>query len=65
VAFITTENNMLNNYKGNSAYIKLQAKDKRRDLFAAIIGSACLIVSALIGAAVVYAFAFTVLALGA
>ena len=56
---------MLSNYKGNSAYIKLQAKDKRRDLFAAIIGSACLILSAGRGAAVVYAFAFTVLALGA
>lgn len=55
---------MLNKYKGNSAYIKLQEKEKRRDLVDAIIGSACLIVSALIGAAMVYAFAFTVLALG-
>jgi hypothetical protein len=55
---------MLNNYKGNSAYIKLKTKDKRRDMVAAIIGGACLIVSALIGAAVVYAFAFTVLSLG-
>ena len=55
---------MLSNYKGNSAYIKLQAKDKRQNLVASIIGSACLIVSALIGAAVVYAFAFTVLSLG-
>ena len=55
---------MLNNYKGNSAYVKLQTKNKRRDLFAAIIGGACLIVSALIGAAVVYAFVFTVLSLG-
>ena len=55
---------MLTNYKGNSAYIKLQEKDKRQNLGASIIGGACLIVSALIGAAMVYAFAFTVLALG-
>ena len=55
---------MLSNYKGNSALIAMQQKDKRRDLVAAIIGGACLIVSALIGAAVVYAFVFTVLSLG-
>jgi len=55
---------MLNNYKGNSAYIKLQEKDKRRDMVAAIIGSAFFLVSALTGAAVVYAFVFTVLSLG-
>ena len=55
---------MLNNYKGNSALIAMQKQDKRQSLVASIIGGACLIVSALIGAAVVYAFAFTVLALG-
>ena len=55
---------MLSNYKGNSALIAMQQKDKRQNLVASIIGSACLIVSALIGAAVVYAFAFTVLSLG-
>ena len=55
---------MLSNYKGNSALITLQQKDKRQSLVASIIGGACLIVSALIGAAVVYAFAFIVLSLG-
>jgi len=54
----------MRNYKGNSALIAMQKQDKRQSLVASIIGGACLIVSALIGAAVVYAFAFTVLALG-
>ena len=60
---------MLKNYKGNSAYIKMQAiQDKQSrcsDVTAAIVGSALMIASAAAGAFMLYSFVFTVLLLGA
>lgn len=60
---------MLNNYKGNSAYIKKQAiqdkQSRRSDVTAAIVGSALMIASAAAGAFMLYSFVFTVLLLGA
>jgi len=59
---------MLNNYKGNSAYIKMQAiqdkQSRRGDVIAAVVGSALMIASAAIGAFMLYSFVFTVLLLG-
>ncbi len=60
---------MLNNYKGNSAYLKMQAiqdkQSRRSDVTAAIVGSALMIASAAAGAFMLYSFVFTVLLLGA
>jgi hypothetical protein len=60
---------MLNNYKGNSAYIKMQAiqdkQSRRSGVTAAIVGSALMIASAAAGAFMLYSFVFTVLLLGA
>jgi hypothetical protein len=60
---------MLNNYKGNSAYIKMQAiqdkQSRQSDLTARVIGSALMIASAAIGAFMLYSFVFTVLLFGA
>jgi hypothetical protein len=60
---------MLSNYKGNSAYLKMQAiqdkQSRRSDVTAAIVGSALMIASAAAGAFMLYSFVFTVLLLGA
>ena len=60
---------MLNNYKGNSAYIKMQAiqdkQSRRGDVIAAVVGSALMIASAAAGAFMLYSFVFTVLLFGA
>ena len=60
---------MLDNYKGNSAYLKMQAiqdkQSRRSDVTAAIVGSALMIASAAAGAFMLYSFVFTVLLLGA
>ena len=60
---------MFNNYKGNSAYLKMQAiqdkQSRRSDVTAAIVGSALMIASAAVGAFMLYSFVFTVLLLGA
>jgi hypothetical protein len=60
---------MLNNYKGNSAYIKMQAiqdkQSRQSDLTARVVGSALMIASAAAGAFMLYSFVFTVLLFGA
>jgi len=60
---------MLNNYKGNSAYIKMQAiqdkQSRQSDLNARVVGSALMIASAAAGAFMLYSFVFTVLLFGA
>jgi hypothetical protein len=60
---------MLNNYKGNSASIKMQAiqdkQSRRSDVTATVVGSALMIASAAAGAFMLYSFVFTVLLLGA
>lgn len=55
---------MLNNYKGNSAYIKMLKRDKRQLLSAKLIGSAVLIASAGVLSFFIYSVVFMFLSLG-
>jgi hypothetical protein len=52
------------NYKGNSAFIRQQARQKRRELSIKIVGWFVIGCGAIVGAGMFYAFAVVVLAMG-
>jgi len=55
---------MRNNYKGNSAYLKAQARQQRRELSIKIVGWFVIGCGAILGAGMFYAFAVVVLSMG-
>ena len=54
----------MDNYKGNSALIRQQARQQRRELSIKIVGWFALGCGAIVGAGMFYAFAVVVLAMG-
>jgi len=52
------------NYKGNSAFIRQQARQHRRELSIKIVGWFVIGCGAIVGAGMFYAFAVVVLAMG-
>lgn len=53
------------NYKGNSALIRQQSRQQRRELSIKIVGWFVIGCGAIVGAGIFYAFAVVVLAMGA
>ena len=54
----------MDNYKGNSALIRQQARQQRRELSIKIVGWVAIGCGAIVGAGIFYAFALFVLAMG-
>jgi hypothetical protein len=52
------------NYKGNSAFIRQQARQQRQELSIKIVGWFAIGCGAIVGAGMFYAFAVVVLAMG-
>ena len=53
------------NYKGNSAFLRQQARQQRRELSIKIVGWFVIGCGAIVGAGIFYAFSVVVLAMGA
>jgi uncharacterized membrane protein YGL010W len=64
VGLNTTEVLKMYNYKGNSAFIRQQARQQRRELSIKIVGWFVIGCGAIVGAGMFYAFAVVVLAMG-
>jgi len=61
---VNIRKNTMSNYKGNSALLRQQARQQRRELSIKIVGWFALGCGAIVGAGMFYAFAVFVLAMG-